>query len=119
MSGVSSDLRIGLSAQTVLNGEEPYHKPMCWLAVMGELTLHLVKEMKIVEQGEHVTVVTDVLDRVGATGHTIINNVSGKGHYRFHDGHLLFNDTSAKSSSLPLCRKSRSSRSSSAGRNAS
>ncbi len=34
MSGVSSDLRIGLPAQTVLDGTHPYHEPMRLLAVM-------------------------------------------------------------------------------------
>jgi hypothetical protein len=34
MSGVSSDLRIGLPAQTVLNGAVPYHEPMRLLAVI-------------------------------------------------------------------------------------
>lgn len=34
MSGVSSDLRIGLPAQTVLNGPNPYHEPMRLLAVI-------------------------------------------------------------------------------------
>ena len=39
---------------------------------------------------------TSLLDRVGATGYTIINNVSGKGHHGFHEGHLLFDDTSSQ-----------------------
>jgi uncharacterized protein YbcC (UPF0753/DUF2309 family) len=34
MSGVSSDLRIGLPAQTVLDGPRPYHEPMRLLAVI-------------------------------------------------------------------------------------
>lgn len=34
MTGVWSDLRIGLPAQTVLNGPEPYHEPMRLLAVI-------------------------------------------------------------------------------------
>ena len=63
---------------------------------MISLTLHLMKEIKIVVQGEHAKFVTDLLDRVGATGYTIINNVSGKGHHGFHEGHLLFNDTSSQ-----------------------
>ena len=55
-----------------------------------------MKEIKIVVQGEHLKHVTDLLDRVGATGYTIINSVSGKGHHGFHEGHLLFNDTSTQ-----------------------
>jgi uncharacterized protein len=34
MSGVSSDLRIGLPAQTVLDGPRPYHEPMRLLTVI-------------------------------------------------------------------------------------
>jgi len=60
------------------------------------LTLHRMKEIKIIVQGEHLKFATDLLDRVGATGYTIINNVSGKGHHGFHEGHLLFNDTSSQ-----------------------
>ena len=55
------------------------------------LTLHPMKEIRIVVQGEHLKFVTDLLDRVGATGYTIINNVFGKGHHGFNEGHLLFN----------------------------
>ena len=60
------------------------------------LTLHPMKEIRIVVEGEHLKIVTSLLDRVGATGYTIINNVSGKGHHGFHEGHLLFDDTSSQ-----------------------
>ena len=62
---------------------------------MPSLTLHSMKEIKIVVHGEHLAFVTDLLDRV-ATGYTIINNVSGKGHDGFHEGPLLFNETSSQ-----------------------
>ncbi|WP_447984990.1 P-II family nitrogen regulator [Nitrospira sp. Nam74] len=63
---------------------------------MGRLTLHPMKEIKIVVQGDHVKIVTDLLDRVRATGYTMIHNVSGKGHHGFHEGHLMFNDVSSQ-----------------------
>lgn len=63
---------------------------------MMNLTLHPMKEIKIVVQGDHLKFVTDLLDRTGATGYTIINNVSGRGHHSFHEGHLLFDDTSSQ-----------------------
>jgi nitrogen regulatory protein PII len=47
-------------------------------------------------QGDQLKFVTELLDRTGATGYTIINNVSGKGHHGYHEGHLLFNDTSSQ-----------------------
>ncbi len=60
------------------------------------LTLHPMKEIKIVVQGEQLKFVTELLDRTKASGYTIINNVSGKGHHGVHEGHLLFNDTSSQ-----------------------
>ena len=45
------------------------------------LTLHPMKEIRVIVAGEHRSFVTDLLDRVNATGYTIIGNVSGKGHH--------------------------------------
>ena len=55
-----------------------------------------MKEIKIVVQGDQLKFVTELLDRTGATGYTIINNVSGKGHDGFHEGHMVFDDTSSQ-----------------------
>lgn len=55
-----------------------------------------MKEIKIIVQGDQLKFVTELLDRTGATGYTIINNVSGKGHDGFHEGHLVFEDTSSQ-----------------------
>ncbi len=55
-----------------------------------------MKQLKVVIQGEHVRFITDLLDRVGASGYTIINNVSGKGLHSFHEGHMLFSDVSSQ-----------------------
>ncbi|MBL8036581.1 MAG: P-II family nitrogen regulator [Nitrospira sp.] len=63
---------------------------------MAGLTLHPMKEIKIIVQGDQLKFVTELLDRTGATGYTIINNVSGKGHDGFHEGHLVFDDTSSQ-----------------------
>lgn len=63
---------------------------------MSGLTLHPMKEVKIIVQGEHLPFVTELLDRVQASGYTIFSNVSGKGHHGFHEGHLMFNDTSSQ-----------------------
>ncbi|MDO9119065.1 MAG: DUF190 domain-containing protein [Nitrospira sp.] len=63
---------------------------------MRGLTLHPMKEIKIIVQGDQLKFITELLDRTGATGYTIINNISGKGHHGFHEGHLLFNDTSSQ-----------------------
>jgi nitrogen regulatory protein PII len=59
---------------------------------MTGLTLHPMKEIRIVVQGEHVKFATDLLDAIKATGYTIIHNISGKGHHGFHTAHPMFND---------------------------
>jgi len=59
---------------------------------MSDLTLHPMKEIRIVIQGEHLKFVTDLLDKVQATGYTIVHNISGKGHHGFHTAHPMFNE---------------------------
>jgi len=62
---------------------------------MNAMKLYPMKEIKIIIEGEHLHFVTDVLDRIKASGYTIFSNLSGKGHSGFHEGHLMFNDTSS------------------------
>lgn len=59
---------------------------------MAGLTLHPMKEVRIIIPGEHVGFATDLLDAIKATGYTIIHNISGKGHHGFHTAHPMFND---------------------------
>jgi nitrogen regulatory protein PII len=59
---------------------------------MNGLTLHPMKEIRIIIPGEHLSFATDLLDNVKATGYTIIHNVSGKGHHGFHTAHAMFNE---------------------------
>ncbi|MFY9268884.1 MAG: DUF190 domain-containing protein [Candidatus Manganitrophaceae bacterium] len=59
---------------------------------MDGFTLHPMKEIRIIIQGEHLGFATELLDAVKATGYTIIRNISGKGHHNFHAGHLMFNE---------------------------
>src|SRR5438552_15755487 len=51
----------------------------------GGLTLHLMKEIRVIVSGEHRAFVTELLDKVHATGYTIIGNVSGKRHNVFDE----------------------------------
>ena len=62
---------------------------------MSTTKLHPMKEIKIIIEGEHLKFVTDVLDRIKASGYTIFSSISGKGHSGFHEGHLMFNDASS------------------------
>ncbi len=59
---------------------------------MKNLNLSLLKKVEIILEGEHKRFVTDLLDRAGVTGYTIVNNLSGKGGHGFHEGHLMFNE---------------------------
>ncbi len=59
---------------------------------MSQLTLHPMKEIRIIIQGEHLKFVTDILDTVKVTGYTIIHNISGKGQHGFHTAHPMFNE---------------------------
>ena len=59
---------------------------------MGPLTLHPMKEIRVIVAGEHRSFVTELLDQVKATGYTIIGNVSGKGHGGMHEAHYMFSE---------------------------
>ena len=56
------------------------------------LELNPMKEFRVIVAGEHRAFVTDLLDRVNATGYTIIGNVSGKGHHGVSEAHFMFSE---------------------------
>lgn len=53
--------------------------------------------IEVVIGGEDVPLITELLSEVGATGFTVVSNVSGLGHSGYHQGRLLFNDRNALS----------------------
>lgn len=59
---------------------------------MKNLNFSPLKKLEIILGGEHQGLATDILDRAGVKGYTIINNLSGKGSHGFHEGHLMFNE---------------------------
>ena len=59
---------------------------------MNNLNLSPVKKLEIILEGAHQEFATDLLDRAGVTGYTIVGNLSGKGRHGFHEGHLMFNE---------------------------
>ena len=61
-------------------------------SAVGELTLHPMKEIRVIVAGEHRAFVTELLDRVKASGYTIIGNVSGKGHHGVREAHFMFSE---------------------------
>ena len=58
---------------------------------MSELTLHPMKEIRVIVAGENRAFVTELLDDL-ATGYTVIGNVSGKGHHGVREAHFMFNE---------------------------
>ncbi|MGC3974051.1 MAG: hypothetical protein QM771_06665 [Nitrospira sp.] len=59
---------------------------------MAVLTLHPMKEIRVIVSGEHRPFVTELLDKVEATGYTIIGNISGKGHHGVREAHFMFSE---------------------------
>jgi nitrogen regulatory protein PII len=59
---------------------------------MKDLNLSPLKKLEIILEGEHQEFATDLLDRAGVKGYTIINHLSGRGSHGFHEGHLMFNE---------------------------
>lgn len=59
---------------------------------MNRIKLHPLKKIELILEGAHQEFATDLLDRAGVTGYTLISNLSGKGRHGFHEGHLMFNE---------------------------
>jgi nitrogen regulatory protein PII len=59
---------------------------------MAGLTLHLMKEIRVIVSGENRPFVTELLDKVEATGYTIIGNISGRGHHGVREAHFMFSE---------------------------
>ena len=59
------------------------------------LALHPMKKIEIIVKGDQAQFVRDLMERTGITGYTMIRDVAGMGHHGFHEGKLLFNDTSS------------------------
>lgn len=59
---------------------------------MKNLNFSPLKKLEIILNGEHQAFVTDILERAGVKGYTIVNKLSGKGRQGFHEGHLMFNE---------------------------
>ena len=59
---------------------------------MGGLTLHPMKEIRVIVSGDNRSFVTELLDKVQATGYTIIGNLSGKGHHGLREAHFMFSE---------------------------
>lgn len=59
---------------------------------MKTLNLSPLKKLEIIMEGAHKDFATDLLDRAGVKGYTIVGNLSGKGSHGIYDGHVMFNE---------------------------
>ena len=59
---------------------------------MNTLHLHQLKKIEIVLEGAHRDFATDLLDRAGVKGYTVLGNISGKGSHGVYSSHLMFNE---------------------------
>ena len=59
---------------------------------MKDMKFSQLKKLEIILEGEYQQFATDLLDRIGVKGYTILNNLSVKVSHGFHDGHVMFND---------------------------
>jgi nitrogen regulatory protein PII len=56
------------------------------------MMLYPMKEVRVVVPGDLKTFVTELFDKMNATGYTIIGNLSGKGHHGVREAHYMFTD---------------------------
>ena len=59
---------------------------------MKTLNLSPLKKLEIIMESAHKDFATDLLDRAGVKGYTIVGNLSGKGSHGIYDGHVMFNE---------------------------
>lgn len=59
------------------------------------VSFHPVQKIEIIVKGEKQDFVQDLLQEAGASGFTVIKDISGMGEGGFHEGHLLYNDQSS------------------------
>ncbi|MHB1321213.1 MAG: P-II family nitrogen regulator [Acidithiobacillus ferrivorans] len=59
---------------------------------MKTLNLSPLKKLELIMEGVHKDFATDLLDRSGVKGYTIVGNLSGKGSHGIHNGHVMFNE---------------------------
>ena len=62
---------------------------------MKSLNLSPLKKLEIILEGVHKEFATDLLDRAGLKGYTIVGNLSGKGSHGMYEGHVMFNEDDA------------------------
>ena len=59
---------------------------------MNSPSLHMMKRIEVVIEGEHLPFLQDLMSRAGLTGYTLVRDVAGMGHHGAHAGRLVYND---------------------------
>ena len=59
---------------------------------MTTISLYPMKEIRVIVPGDQKAFVTELFDKMNATGYTIIGNVAGKGHHGVRMAHFMFTD---------------------------
>src|SRR3954464_5392043 len=88
MVSVSTEWRVD-ACECGLSADETAHLTQRRSMEMGALTLHPMKEIRVMVSGGHGAFVTELLGQFKATGYTIIGNVSGKGHHGVREAHFM------------------------------
>ncbi|MBY0546948.1 MAG: hypothetical protein K2W95_06625 [Candidatus Obscuribacterales bacterium] len=57
---------------------------------MVDLSLHPMKEVRVIVSGEQRSFVTELLDRIEVSGYTVIAVTAGKGHGGVQSSHFMF-----------------------------
>ena len=57
--------------------------------------LNEMKKLEIIIEGEFLTHITRLLEKINIRGYTIFRNLEGFGDSGYHEGQLLFNDEDA------------------------
>lgn len=57
--------------------------------------LHDMKKLEIIMEGEFLSHITRLLDKINIKGYTVFKNLEGFGDSGYHEGQLLFNDEDA------------------------
>ena len=59
---------------------------------MERLTLHPMKEVRVIVSGEDRAFVTELLDSIEASGYTVLAVTVGKGHGGIQHSHFMFGE---------------------------
>ena len=63
---------------------------------MSKVSLVTLKKIEIILGGAQLPAIKGILTEAKASGYTLIPNVSGMGHNGYHEGRLIYNESSSQ-----------------------